>query len=158
MTAIKKKVTARPISPGATNILKNYCATSALEVIVQIQSDEVAFIPTLGEYGYFDLVANMPADAAGHKRSTLSHRSTIVVDCGVEITVPTGYRAVLKVNDVLAKKGLLIPNVPAYHTTGRVMVQLSNFGREIILINHLDKVAQIAVEPIYIIKWEAAGE
>jgi dUTPase len=155
MTTTKKKITARPISSKATKFaLKDYYAPGDREITVKIQSDEVAFTPTVGEHGYFDLMANMPLDAAGQRRSNLSHRSTIVVDCGVEITVPEGYRAVLKVNELLAKKGLLIPNAPSYHTGGRVKVQLSNFGREIIQVNHLDKVAQIAVEPIYTIKWE----
>jgi dUTPase len=154
MVTTKKKVTAKPISPGAPKKLKDYCVTNPLEITLQIQPDEAAFTPIVAEHGYFDLLSNVPPDAAGQQRINLSHRSTIVVDCGVDITVPPGYRAVLKVNEVLAKKGLMIPNAPAYHTSGRVKVQLSNFGREIILINHLDFVAQIAVEPIYTIKWE----
>jgi dUTPase len=159
MTITKKKVTARPISNKATKTaLKDYCVLGDREVAVKVQFDEVAFTPIAGEHGYFDLMSNMPLDAAGQRRTNLSHRSTIVVDCGVEITVPEGYRAVLKVNELLAKKGLIIPNAPSYHTGGRVKVQLSNFGREIIQVNHLDKVAQIAVEPIYTIKWEAVVE
>lgn len=150
----KKKVIARPVSPKADKELKNFCVPNIEEVTVIIRPDEAAFTPIAADYGYFDLLANVPPDAAEQKRITLSHRSTVVVDCGLDMTVPTGYRAILKVNEILAKKGLMIPNAPAYHTSGRVKVQLSNFGREIILINHLDFIAQVTVEPIHSILWE----
>jgi len=153
--SVKKKVTAKPVVKKA--VLQDWTPGKLRAVKTRIGRD-AGFEPTPGEHGCVELRANVPADVSGQRRVALPHRASSFVDCGLSIEVPEGYRAVLKINEDLAKKGVLVANTPAYHTSGRVRVQIINLGRETIVVNHLDKVAQMTVEPIYAFEWETVEE
>lgn len=96
-----------------------------------------------------DLVANIPEGSV-----SLPYRSTVVVDCGFELSLNSGYKACVKIKDEFAKKGLIIPNSPVlFYGKERVKVIVCNVGKEIIPINHEDIFAEIYIEPVYKFNW-----
>jgi dUTPase len=87
---------------------------------------------------------------------TLPHRATVTIDCGVSIELPTAYRAVVKPLPFLANKGLIANeglHIIDKTNHGRIQVTVTNVGKEIIVVNHGDQIAQMYIEPVYRFDW-----
>jgi dUTP pyrophosphatase len=108
-----------------------------------------------------DLIANCPPDVSGQRRMVLPPRSSVVVDCGFSMAVPTGYKACISARSGHAKAGLLIPNAPGQIDSdfrGRVQVLLTNISRQILVVEHGERFAQMWLEPVFKFEWSLTDE
>jgi dUTP pyrophosphatase len=74
--------------------------------------------------------------------------------------LPAGYKACISARSVLANKGLIVTNAPGQIDSdyrGRVKVVVTNVGKEIVVIEHGDRFAQMWVEPVYLFEWVYAS-
>jgi dUTPase len=127
-------------------------------VATKIVVDEDVFIPQYADSdaSCVNLVANLTADHAGIRRVTLPHRATVTIDCGVSIELPTAYRAVVKPTPSLANRGLIVNeglHIIDKANQGRIQVTVTNVGKEIVVVNHGDQIAQMYIEPVYRFDW-----
>ena len=125
--------------------------------------DDEAFIPKYQteEAACCDLVANVPEDAAGIRQYTLPHRTTQLVDCGFSMELQHGYKALISARSGWAERGLIITNAPGTvdpDYRGRVKCLVTNVGKEVIVIKHLARIAQMAIHPIYVFDWQVVDE
>lgn len=136
---------------------QDYEAPKFHTVLTKIVVDDKSFIPQYApDASCVTLMANIEPDHAGLRRATLSHRTTATIDCGLSMELSANYRAVVKAIPDLANRGLTInesPYVIDRSNHGRVCVTVTNVGKEIIVINHGDPVAEMYVEPVYEFKW-----
>lgn len=128
---------------------------NAMNVKTELQADEEIFIPKYPENSSCaELRANIPLDTNTNQRKILMpHRATLMVDCGVNIKVPSGYKAVITSVEEQASKGLIITNAPIVVEDGRISVMVSNIGKQIIAIEHGNVIAKMYLEPIYMFDW-----
>ena len=141
-----------PSSPA-----QNYQAPKLHTVATKLAVEEEMFVPQYApDASCVTLMANVPPDHSGAKRVTMPHRATVQIDCGVSIELASGYRAVVKVVPKLANRGLTInesPRVIDASNHGRIEVTVTNVGKEIIVIEHGDPIAEMYVEPVYQFDW-----
>lgn len=136
-----KKGTVKPIVKSNSQDLKNYI--SNVMVATKINADDPQFIPER-DGQFFTLRAK--------NGSTLPHRTTAVIDCGFSIGLLPGWKITVSALPFWAAKGLIVTN-PGTCAEGRIKVYLTNVGKEVIVVNPLDKIAQINIEPLYIFNW-----
>jgi dUTPase len=145
----KKKV---KVSPVATKSLaKDYISPNLYKVATEIRPDDGMFVPKYvsSDSSCVDLLANIK------ETLRLAHRGTATIDCGFSMKLPSGYKAEFSSNPALAARGLV---VATGHYEDRVVVTVSNQGREIIVINRGDPIAQMSVEPKYTFDWMLEGQ
>lgn len=135
-------------------------APDAFNINTKIVADEDVYIPKYSTDGSaaVDLVGNIPPDHAGNRVVTLPHRATAVIDCGFSMELPPGFKANVSARSGLASRGLIVTNGPGIIDSdyrGRVKVIVTNVGKEIIVLNHLDRIAQMTIEPVYLFQWES---
>lgn len=152
----KKKGTIRSVMPRSP--LKDLEMPQLKKVATEIVADDPKYIPVSNDknVSVVDLIANLEPDHTGGKRLALSHRATVVIDCGFSIKLPISYRALVKAQPDWASKGLIITDGPSMigpNNTTRVKVTVTNVGKEIVVINDGDKIAQMWVEPSYAFEW-----
>ena len=151
----KKKGKASAILPDSP--AKNYESPQLHTVATKVVVESEAFIPQYAAgSSCVNLMANLEPDHSGVKKVTLPHRATVQIDCGVSIELPAGYRAVVKALPELANIGLIVndgPHVIDESNHGKVKVTVTNVGKQIIVINDGDPVAQMYVEPVYLFDW-----
>jgi dUTP pyrophosphatase len=73
--------------------------------------------------------------------------------------LPPGYKAEVFARSGLASRGLVILNGPGQideDYRGRVCLLVGNVGKEIFVINHGDRLAQMCPTPVYKFTWERA--
>lgn len=151
----KKKGEISAVLPSSP--AQDYEAPKLHTVLTKIVVDDESFIPQYApDASCVTLIANIEPDHAGMKRATLSHRTTVVIDCGLSMELSANYRAVIRAIPALANKGLTINESPCIvdqSNHGRICVTVTNVGKEIIVINHGDPIAEMYVEPVYEFKW-----
>lgn len=123
------------------------------KVATKILADDSMFIPKYqsSEAACADLIANIPEGEL-----TFQRNSTFLVDCGFNLELQAGYRALISARSGLASKGLIVANGPGIVDSdyrGRVKVILANIGENPITIKHGDRVAQMSIEPVYVFDW-----
>jgi len=104
-----------------------------------------------------DLIANCPPDVNGQKKAVLPPKATVMIDCGFSMAVPPGYKACISARSGHAKAGLLIPNAPGQVDSdfrGRVNVLLTNVSRNMMIVEHGERFAQMWLEPVYRFGWQ----
>jgi dUTPase len=94
------------------------------------------------------VVANVPITIAGTRQIALSHRNSALVDCGFEVKVPVGFKLVVELAPNFKDRGLELFNNTLVGSS-RVNFSVRNLGREIIVINHRDRVGFLRIEPVY---------
>lgn len=126
------------------NPVRDFDSPNIHKVATNIKADDPKFIPQYDEgMNFVGLLSN-------NDTVRLQHRGTAEIDCGVTIELPVGYKAVVHPEPSLANKGLLLGTSTV---SGRVRVVVLNVGKEILVINHGDRIAQMAVEPVHIFDW-----
>lgn len=114
---------------------------------VEVYLDSPEFSPVT-ENDVSWVVANVPFSIAGTRQVALSHRNSVLVDCGFSVKVPEGYKLVVELSSSFKDHGLEIYNSTIVGDN-RVSFNVRNLGREIAVINHRDRVAILRIEPIY---------
>ena len=152
----KKKGTISSLIPRSP--LKELEMPQLQKVATEIVADDPKYIPICSDVNVavVDLIANLEPDHTGGKRLSLSHRATVVIDCGFSMRLPVGYKALVKARSDFASRGLIVtdgPSIIGPNNTHRVAVTVTNVGKEIIVVNDGDKIAQMWVEPSYAFEW-----
>lgn len=125
---------------------------------VKIIADDPRFLPkrsTEGSAG-LDLIANLPGGPV-----RLPHRGGLIIDCGFSMQLPGGWEAQIRPRSSLGSKGLIIPNAPGTidsDYTGRIKVAVLNLGKELIVIEDGQKIAQMVIQPVYETFWVPVTE
>lgn len=145
-----KTVIAKPAKKRS--VLQKFNSPILHQVATKIVADDEKFIPQYqtDDAACADLVANITQPLQ------ICSRGIAVVDCGFSLELKSGYKACIVARSGLAKKGLIVANSPGQidpDYRNRVGVILVNIGKEIIVVNPGDRVAQIYIEPIYKFDW-----
>lgn len=156
-----KKGTITPVLPKPTiKVLEE----KSRRVRTPIVADSSEFIPEYKTKGAAccDLKANVPADLNGLRMLRLTPGHTALVDCGISIALPPGHEAQIRAKSGWAAQGLICTNATEEQEGGtidedyrlRIKVILTNVGKNILNISHLERVAQMAVKPCWYFDFE----
>jgi len=160
----KKRVEAKTVLPSTP--IKELEEPPLHKVVTKIVADDEAFIPKYQTEGSVcvDLVANIPQgeqddlNPAESGEIRLQHRATVMIDCGFSMGLKPGWKANISARSGWASKGLVVTNGPGkidHDYTGRIKVIVTNVGQNNpIVIKHLDRIAQMEIEPVYQFEWE----
>ena len=116
-------------------------------VRVKIVAIDPSFIPEYKTSGSVccDLLANLPDGPL-----TLSPGDVEKVDCGFSIQLPPDHEALIRTRSGLACKGIVCAGgIIDSDFRGPVKVILTNTGQEPVLLKHKDRIAQMAVKPVW---------
>lgn len=112
-------------------------------MIIDIMVDKGAFIPTRAhktDAGY---------DLCTPKCIEIPPRSSLKIDTGVHMMIPSGYVGMLKSKSGLnVNKGILSEGVIDAGYTGSIVAKLYNHSDEIVRFNRGDKITQIVIMPL----------
>lgn len=119
------------------------------KVITKITPISPEFIPTYKNPGdaCCDLRANLNGDDL-----IIGSLETRLIDVGFKIELPTGWEAQIRCRSGWASKGLIITNgigTIDEGFRGEVKVIVTNISKEPITIKHKDRIAQMALKPVY---------
>jgi len=153
----KKKGICSSVVPTPT--AKSYTENKSKLIKTPIVADSPEFIPEYKTKGAAccDLKANIPPDMNGNRIIRLMPGHTELVDCGFCIALPSGHEAQIRAKSGWAAKGIIVTNATEEQEGGtidddyrlRLKVILTNVGKSIININHMDRIAQMAVKPCW---------
>lgn len=133
-------------------------ASNSSLVNTKIVADAPEFIPKYKSDGAAcaDLVANVPEGEV-----EIGPGRTAVIDCGFRMQIPAGFEVQVRARTSMARKGVVVTNGPGTiddDYRGRVMVILTNTGLQHVRVRHLERVAQIAIKPVWYFHWEEVEE
>lgn len=122
------------------------------EIRIKIQADDPALIP---EYAT-EYSAGM--DLKSSENHVIQPMERISVGTGIRIAIPQGFEGQVRPRSGMAlKQGLSIPNAPGTIDSdyrGEVRVILINLGKEPIMIQRGDRIAQLVIAPVTKTKWK----
>lgn len=138
-------------------------AAATNRIPARIVADDPMFIPMYKSPGAAaaDLVANIEPDENGVREIRLLPGRLATVDCGFKMALEPGWEAQIRCRSGLASRGVQVTNGVGTiddDYRGRVCVLLNNAGREIVVIKHGDRVAQMALKPVYYFSWQVVKE
>lgn len=138
-------------------------AAATNRIPARIVADDPMFIPMYKSPGAAaaDLVANIEPDENGVREIRLLPGRLATVDCGFKMALEPGWEAQIRCRSGLASHGVQVTNGIGTiddDYRGRVCVLLNNAGREIVVIKHGDRVAQMALKPVYYFSWQVVKE
>jgi len=127
------------------------------QIILKImQTDNAKDLPlprymTLGAAG-MDLYANIPNEITLHKGKIK------VIPSGICVSIPQGYEAQIRPRSGLAAKyGIGLVNSPGTIDSdyrGEILIIMINYGEEDFIINRGDRIAQMIINKIEIVKFQ----
>lgn len=123
---------------------KSFFNPEIRRVSIVASTDDVDFAPPSGDSRYADLLANMPEGSKNIPRN-----GSAVIDCGLEVRLPAGYR--LRVESANASFVVSLLDSP------RLKLNIFNMGDEMVL-THKQRVAKIWIEPVYFMEWVLEGK
>lgn len=97
-------------------------------------------------------VATINTDFAVSKYIVVEPMQTVKIDCGMSMAVPNGYEAQIRCRSGLGSRGIIVTNSPGtidHGFTGRICVLLTNLSKEPFVVNHLDRIAQMSLKPVW---------
>lgn len=102
--------------------------------------------------------AGMDLYADIDKPYILKQGEVLLIPTGIKIALPHGYEAQIRPRSGLAlKHGIGIPNSPGTIDAdyrGEIKIILTNWGKEDFTINRGDRIAQMVINRVEIIKWD----
>ena len=138
----KKKVVANVVikPPPA----REYCTPQLNNIATKLKVDSPIYQP--------EKVGNCLAlHASVPQAIRFAYRTTMKVDCGIDLEIPQGFVLKAVANDYFISKGLLISPAPV--KSGRIVLTVVNIGKEIITINPQEVFALLYAEPAYFFDW-----
>jgi dUTP pyrophosphatase len=136
----------------------NYVSRSNKRMLAKIVADSPEFIPVYATKGAAccDLKANIqiidPTNFSIKKHIVIGTLETVKIDCGFSMQLPEGFEAQIRPRSSFGAKGLIVPNSPGtidFDFRGRMCVLLTNLKSEPVTINHLDRIGQMALKPVW---------
>lgn len=136
----------------------NYVYRLNKKMLTKIVADSPDFIPVYATKGAAacDLKANIkiinPDDFSVKRSITIGTLETVKIDCGFSMQLPDGYEAQVRPRSGFGARGIIMPNSPGTideDYRGRMCVLLTNLKSEPVTINHLDRIGQMALKPVW---------
>jgi dUTP pyrophosphatase len=151
----KKMGTVSPVLPKTVAQIVEQ--RTASRIPTRIVADDPLFIPEYKTAGAAccDLRANLP----GGGFLNIYPGSTVKIDCGFSIEIPPGYEAQIRSRSGWASKGVMMSNgigTIDEDYRGRITVILTNTSAECYIINHGDRIGQMAIKPVYHFEFESS--
>lgn len=146
----KGSVTSKlPDSP-----LREFAPKAIRSFLTKIVADSPEFIPQYKTDGSAccDLKANIPPDKDGQRTFYIGHLETAKVDVGFSMAIPQGFEAQVRARSGFAARGMIVTNgigTIDEDYRGRMCVLLTNLSKDPWPIHHLDRIAQLALKPVY---------
>ena len=127
----------------------NYICRVNKKMLTKIVADSPEFIPVYATKGAAccDLKANLPNGSI-----SIGTLETVKIDCGFSMQLPEGFEAQIRPRSSFGAKSLIVPNSPGTidaDFTGKMCVLLTNLRSEPVTINHLDRIGQMALKPVW---------
>jgi len=116
-------------------------------------SDE--FIPQYETKGA--ACCDLKANVGEGRILTVGSGESVKIPCGFKMQLQSGWEAQLRSKSGMATKVVMITNgIGTIDDDYRdeVAVLLSNFGKEVLEIKHGQRIAQMALKPVYYFDWE----
>lgn len=151
IVAVTKRVVAQPKISTEAN---RYVPKVLNRIKVKIKADSAQFIPTYAhaDDACCDLRANLPDGPL-----TIGVLETVKIDAGFSMQMPPGYEAQIRPRSSMGAKAIIMPNsigtIDSPYT-GRICVLLTNLSKEPFVVNHFDRIAQMAIKPVYYFDFE----
>lgn len=123
---------------------------------VEIVADSEEFVPSYKTYdaAAADLVANIPEG----KVTILSNR-IVTIDLGFSMALPRGWEAQIRPRSGLSQRGVHVSlGTIDGDYRGRMKAVVMNLGKEIIVLNHGERIAQLSLKPVYKFNWEKVDQ
>jgi dUTP pyrophosphatase len=141
-------------------LAKQYALKKRMEFLTKIVADSPEFIPEYKTSGATccDLKANIPPNENGQRVLCIGHLETVKVDVGFSMSLPEGFEAEIRPRSSFGAKSILVPNSPGTIDSdfrGRMCVLLTNLRSAPYYIEHLDRIAQMALKPVYYFCFES---
>lgn len=136
-----------PKSLGLSDkLLKLKTESRFIETLIIADSPE--FIPQYMTKGAAccDLLANIPNGVVN-----IAPKTTEGFDCGFAMRLPEGYEAQIRSRSGLASRGVVVTNgigTIDCDYLGRIRVMLTNIGEQSFKIEHMQRIAQMAIKPV----------
>ena len=108
---------------------------------VTIDAVEDGF-PSVFHENHIELFVNAKSDANGLRRHMLTSRTVCKVDCGFSFIIPEGYHFIVEGMPEHLAKGLIVHQS---FTNGRAEVYVNNLGKEIVVLDHGQKIADLYI-------------
>jgi len=121
--------------------------------VTKVVADDPDFIPTYETPGAAccDLRADLPPDDKGERKLAIPPGAVVVIDVGFRMQLPEGYEAQIRARSGLATKGLTMANgigtIDEDYRDGMKVIA-ANIGRQIIVIEHKQRIAQMALKAV----------
>jgi dUTPase len=149
----KVEVFAKPAPSSA----KDYHLPYFNKISTKIDPDSNEFIPSYdSNSSEADLFANLDS-----KEKIIGSLSSLVIDCGFNVEIPSGYKIKIASNEFLKNCGILADQFldeSCYNNSSiRIKVFLTNISKDPVTIKKNSKIARISIEPIYIFEWLTRG-
>lgn len=146
-TESKKKTASKKSKSSGSTLVK---AKIKVDPPITVNGKVIDFTPTyqMELSATADLVANCTPDGNSNRKVVLLSRGSGMIDCGLTLTVPPGFKAVITPCDAYGDKGLVFSS-NVFTGERRVMVRARNMGKEILVIEAGERIASIALEPLY---------
>lgn len=130
---------------------------------VDIKIKDLKFLPKYQTDGSVacDLAANLEPDSNGERILRMRPGQVELVDVGFSMAIPDGWEAQIRPRSGHSIKKLKVANSPATIDSdfrGALKVILHNDGKDIIIINHGERIAQMLLKPIWKFKWNIVEE
>lgn len=143
--------------------MKKMMAENGQRIPIKIKADNSQFIPMYKTKGAAaaDLIANIPENDVGERTVVLTPGSVVTIDAGFSMALPEGWEAQIRARSGLAQKGIQVTNSPGTIDSdyrGRIAVILNNAGKEIVVIKHGDRFAQMLLKPVYFFAWNIVSD
>jgi dUTPase len=71
-----------------------------------------------------------------------------MLDCGLTLTVPPGFKAVVTPIDAYADRGLVFSS-NVFTGERRITFRVRNMGKDILVIDTGERIASLSLEPLY---------
>jgi len=142
------------VTPKLPKSQANYVEKVRRNILTKIVADSPEFIPAYKTSGAAccDLMANIPLNDKGERVLVIGHMETVKIDVGFSMAVPSGFEAQIRPRSGFGAKGIIVPNSPGTideDYRGRMCVLLTNLSKDPWPIHHLDRIAQMALKPVW---------
>lgn len=132
-----------------------------MRVPTKIKVNSPDFIPMYKTKGAAaaDLVANISEDTVGERSIKILPGHIETIDCGFAMELPPGWEAQIRPRSGLSKKGLQVSlGTIDDDYRDNIMVTLNNTGKEIIVIKHKQRIAQMSLKPVWYFEWQIVSD
>lgn len=161
---LKSEVTLKKDGPSRTTSVRKSSASPTLETLAK----KLSQLESKRAKGTEQLVVGVKASTEGHMPKYQDHKSatadvfakvlgdpirmgpraSALIDTGLVLDIPDGYRAVLELDADLSCQGLIADGT-SFVGKADVQFRVRNVGRTIVPILNLSRVGQLRFEPVH---------